>query len=65
MDAGFFRGTSADQDNRFVNKQKKLMKSMKFAENIDAKLTKLVYKLVEIVKTVSFSCIELLFYYTS
>jgi len=38
MDAGFFRGTSADQDNRFVNKQKKLMKSMKFAENIDAKV---------------------------
>lgn len=27
-DAGFFRGTSADQDNRFANKQKKLLKEI-------------------------------------
>lgn len=29
-DAGFFRGTSAEQDNRFSDKQKKLLKQMKF-----------------------------------
>uniref|UniRef100_H2YMJ4 Serine/arginine repetitive matrix protein 1 n=1 Tax=Ciona savignyi TaxID=51511 RepID=H2YMJ4_CIOSA len=38
MDAGFFRGTSTDQDNRFANKQKKLLKSMKFAEGLDVKV---------------------------
>merc|ERR1711913_130964 len=35
-DAGYFRGTSADQDNRFSDKEKKLMKQMKF-EDILAK----------------------------
>eukprot|EP00054_Salpingoeca_dolichothecata_P012770 m.70854 g.70854 ORF g.70854 m.70854 type:complete len:71 (-) comp20114_c0_seq1:37-249(-) len=29
-DAGFFRGTSTDQDSRFSNKEKKLLKTMKF-----------------------------------
>ncbi|CAN7938755.1 unnamed protein product [Ixodes hexagonus] len=29
-DAGFFRGTSAEQDNRFTDKQKKLLKQLKF-----------------------------------
>ena len=33
-DAGFFRGTTADQDNRFSDKEKKLLKQMKFEENI-------------------------------
>lgn len=33
-DAGFFRGTSADQDNRFSDKEKKLLKQMKFEEVI-------------------------------
>ena len=37
-DAGFFKGTSAEQDSRFANKQKKLLKQMKFPENIDAKV---------------------------
>merc|ERR1711962_333289 len=38
-DAGFFRGTSYDQDNRFANKQKKLMKNMKFAPILDKKVS--------------------------
>eukprot|EP00040_Diaphanoeca_grandis_P035074 m.219552 g.219552 ORF g.219552 m.219552 type:complete len:308 (+) comp33296_c2_seq2:121-1044(+) len=38
-DAGFFRGTSADQDNRFSNKDKKLMKAMKFESIIDTKVS--------------------------
>eukprot|EP00058_Branchiostoma_floridae_P005303 XP_002590791.1 hypothetical protein BRAFLDRAFT_218692 [Branchiostoma floridae] len=38
MDAGFFRGTSAEQDNRFANKQKKLLKQMKFADGLDKKV---------------------------
>lgn len=37
-DAGFFRGTSAEQDNRFSNKDKKLMKEMKFAESLAKKV---------------------------
>ncbi|KAL6967587.1 hypothetical protein U1Q18_033395 [Sarracenia purpurea var. burkii] len=35
MSGGFFRGTSADQDTRFSNKQAKLMKSQKFATELD------------------------------
>ncbi|CAG2182821.1 unnamed protein product, partial [Oppiella nova] len=31
-DAGFFRGTSAEQDNRFADKHKKLLKQLKFNE---------------------------------
>jgi len=37
-DAGFFKGTSADQDCRFSDKNKKLMKTMKFADNLDKKI---------------------------
>ncbi|KAK9127008.1 hypothetical protein Scep_015854 [Stephania cephalantha] len=32
---GFFRGTSADQDTRFSNKQAKLLKSQKFAPELE------------------------------
>ncbi|XP_057953109.1 uncharacterized protein LOC131147623 [Malania oleifera] len=35
MSGGFFRGTSAEQDTRFSNKQAKLMKSQKFAPELD------------------------------
>lgn len=37
-DAGFFRGTSADQDNRFANKQKKLLKELNFSPILNSKL---------------------------
>ncbi|VDO99168.1 unnamed protein product [Soboliphyme baturini] len=37
-DAGFFRGTSAEQDNRFTDKQKKLLKTLKFPENVSQKV---------------------------
>jgi len=37
-DAGFFRGTSADQDNRFSDKEKKLLKSMKFEDILSTKI---------------------------
>ena len=37
-DAGFFKGTSADQDSRFSDKNKKLMKTMKFADNLEKKV---------------------------
>lgn len=37
-DAGFFRGTSADQDNRFADKQKKLLKEMNFSPILNTKL---------------------------
>jgi len=37
-DAGYFRGTSADQDNRFSDKEKKLLKTMKFEEVLAKKI---------------------------
>ena len=37
-DAGFFRGTSSDQDNRFSDKEKKLLKQMKFEESLNKKV---------------------------
>lgn len=35
MSGGFFRGTSADQDTRFSNKQAKLLKTQKFASELE------------------------------
>ncbi|KAL5580937.1 hypothetical protein UlMin_013379 [Ulmus minor] len=35
MSGGFFRGTTADQDTRFSNKQAKLMKSQKFPAELE------------------------------
>lgn len=32
------QGTSAEQDNRFSNKQKKLLKQLKFAECLEKKV---------------------------
>ncbi|CAH8587495.1 unnamed protein product [Dicrocoelium dendriticum] len=37
-DAGFFKGTSAEQDARFADKKKKLMKTMKFGDNLSQKV---------------------------
>lgn len=37
-----FQGTSAEQDNRFSNKQKKLLKQLKFAECLDKKVHRLL-----------------------
>lgn len=37
-DAGFFRGTSADQDNRFTDKEKKLLKQLKFSDSLNQKV---------------------------
>lgn len=37
-DAGFFRGTNSEQDTRFSDKQKKLLKTMKFADSLAEKV---------------------------
>ncbi|KAI8059395.1 PWI domain-containing protein [Gilbertella persicaria] len=37
-DAGFFKGTSTDQDSRFSNKEKKLLKTMSFPPEFDQKV---------------------------
>lgn len=37
-DAGFFRGTSADQDFRFANKHKKILKELKFSPILNTKI---------------------------
>jgi serine/arginine repetitive matrix protein 1 len=37
-DAGYFRGTSAEQDNRFSDKEKKLMKQMRFHDSLSKKV---------------------------
>lgn len=38
MTCFFFQGTTADQDNRFSDKKKKLMKSMKFNDGLEKKV---------------------------
>ena len=38
----FFQGTNADQDNRFSDKEKKLLKQMKFEEVLSKKVRKKV-----------------------
>lgn len=38
MDAGFYRGTNADQDNRFADKEKKFLKQMKFDTALETKV---------------------------
>jgi serine/arginine repetitive matrix protein 1 len=35
---GFFKGTSAEQDRRFSDKETKLLKSMKFPSEFDRKV---------------------------
>lgn len=37
-DAGFFKGTSTDQDRRFSDKETKLLKTMKFPASFDKKV---------------------------
>ncbi|KAH8994515.1 hypothetical protein EDB92DRAFT_1943829 [Lactarius akahatsu] len=37
-DAGFFKGTSADQDRRFSDKELKLLKTLKFPSQFDTKV---------------------------
>ena len=38
LDTGFFKGTSADQDRRFSDKELKLLKTMKFPPEFDKKV---------------------------
>lgn len=38
MDTGFYRGTNAEQDGRFIDKEKKLLKTMKFEPILDTKV---------------------------
>lgn len=38
---GFFKGTSADQDRRFSDKELKLLKSIKFPPEFDKKVSHL------------------------
>lgn len=37
-DAGFYRGTSSEQDSRFTDKERKLLKQMRFEEALDEKV---------------------------
>lgn len=38
----FLKGTSAEQDNRFSNKHKKLLKQLKFAECLEKKVENMI-----------------------
>lgn len=38
MSSGFFRGTTSDQDARFGNAEKKLMKKLTFAKVLSTKV---------------------------
>ncbi|VDK57986.1 unnamed protein product, partial [Anisakis simplex] len=37
-DAGFYRGTSFDQDSRFTDKERKLLKQMRFEDALEEKI---------------------------
>lgn len=37
-DAGFYRGTSSEQDSRFTDKERKLLKQMRFENALDEKV---------------------------
>uniref|UniRef100_A0A0N5A8T8 Uncharacterized protein n=1 Tax=Syphacia muris TaxID=451379 RepID=A0A0N5A8T8_9BILA len=37
-DAGFYRGTSSEQDSRFTDKERKLLKQMRFDGALDQKV---------------------------
>ncbi|VDN51245.1 unnamed protein product [Dracunculus medinensis] len=37
-DAGFYRGTSSEQDSRFTDKERKLLKQMRFEGSLDQKI---------------------------
>lgn len=37
-DSNFFKGTSADQDRRFKDKESKLLKTLKFPQEFDTKV---------------------------
>lgn len=39
---GFFKGTSAEQDRRFSDKELKLLKSMKFPPEFDKKVARII-----------------------
>ena len=57
-DVLFDQGTNADQDARFADKKKKLMKSMKFADQLEKKVL-LCHSDFEFARVccVSYSCI--------
>lgn len=60
MSSGFFRGTSVDQDSRWGNSDKKIMKKMKFAEVLGVKVDTTKVKLDVINKWVSERITEIL-----
>ncbi|VDM28836.1 unnamed protein product [Toxocara canis] len=43
-DAGFYRGTSCDQDSRFTDKERKLLKQMRFEDALEEKVVHLSYR---------------------
>jgi len=60
MDGGFFRGTSQEQDSRFADKQKKMMKSMKFPPEYNTKIDMKKIKLEILKPWISAKITELL-----
>lgn len=60
MDTGFYRGTNAEQDSRFIDKEKKLLKTMKFEPILD---TKVYFNFKKIKKKFFLVCFSLYFFY--
>ncbi|KAF7299391.1 putative PWI domain-containing protein [Mycena indigotica] len=58
-DSGFFKGTSADQDRRFVDKEQKLLKSTKFPSNFGEKVDMRKVNLVVIQPWITKKIVEL------
>lgn len=59
-DAGFFKGTSLDQDTRFSNKQRKLEKSMKFPPEFKEKVSTKKVEMATIQKWITEKVTELM-----
>lgn len=62
MSAGFFRGTSQEQDARFADKQKKLMQSMQFPSEYDSRVDMRKVKLDVLKPWITKRMVEILAY---
>lgn len=56
---GFFKGTSADQDRRFSDKELKLLKSIKFPPQFDTKVFPFTFSYISLSDKISLSQVDM------
>jgi len=54
LSLGFFKGTSADQDRRFSDKELKLLKTLKFPSQFDTKVDTFAFSFLSFLLFTSF-----------